>query len=622
MCGIFGWITQQPRKDGQPLLERSTQGLQHRGPDGEGYFLETFGDFETAFGHRRLSIIDLSAGAQPMSSHDSALTITFNGEIYNYVELRQELVAKGHKFETASDTEVILEAYRAWGTDCLKRLRGMFAFALLDKTKRNVLLARDAFGKKPLFLSKIPGGVVFSSEIGPLLEFPGVGRAINHRVISSYLVSRFVNGPETFFENVRKLQPGRFAIWANGSLTEDVYFVAPFATTRPERMSFDEAVRAFGECLDTSVKLRMRSDAAYGAYLSGGLDSSVITTLMAKNSTNPIKTYAVGFKERGYSELPFAREVADAVGAHHHELIVSGQDFADNWERAVQFRGAPISQTSDIPILILSQWAGKSVKMVLTGEGADELLGGYPKYRAEAWVERYQRIVPEWMHRAIVSKIIQALPTQFGRVRVLDSALAERDSDLRKIGWFASSSIQDTRMLTRPEFIYDLSVGTAPRSVPMSRSRQLRLYDQLYWLPDNLLERGDRMMMAGGIEGRMPFMDTELAGLIARIPDGYVVGSHGKRILREAARGQVSETVLNRSKIGFSVPMGSWLRTTMRSLLFDLLTGTDSWVKHLLDGAEIERLIRQHAAGTLDHERILWTIANLELFLRIYKPSL
>lgn len=623
MCGIFGWVSAGDLEDGRQRLSRALGKLSHRGPDGEGQlFKRTAEGFEIALGHRRLSIIDLSdAGAQPFASHDHRLVVTFNGEIYNFIELREELRAKGHLFRTNTDTEVLVEAYRAWGPECLTRLRGMYAFALYDADDQSLMLARDPFGKKPLFLRELDNGFAFSSEIPPLLDLPGPDAGLDTEVMSEYLLRRYVTGPATFFAGVRKLNPGHLLVWKAGQATETRFYTPPFATTTPQPLSFGEALESFSETLDEAVRIRMRSDAPFGAYLSGGLDSSVVVALMCRHSSGPVSTFSVGFPEQDFSELRHARRVANRFGAKHDELVVTPEAFQEAWLDAVAFRAAPESEPSDIPILMLSRHARSSVKMVLTGEGADELLAGYPKYLAERFVGTYQAMVPQVVH-SIVDRAVHCLPYKVRRLKILSAALAERTPEGREAGWFASCSAQEVATLLGRAPKLASSRSRDLQAVRLSSHRRLQLSDQLAWLPDNLLERADRMMMAGSIEGRMPFMDTELAGLVARFPDRFFARGQGKYILREFAKPFLDQETITRSKVGFRVPVGEWFRTSSRGLVCDLLASGESRVRKILNGREIDRLISEHMAGRHDHERPLWTLANLELFVRRFGLAL
>jgi asparagine synthase (glutamine-hydrolysing) len=624
MCGIFGWALNGPNRQNRETLVRLTDLMAHRGPDGSGCLLfdSTDGGFQIGLGHRRLSIIDIGGGGQPMSSEDGLFSLVFNGEIYNYVELRHELVALGHRFRTNSDTEVLIESYRAWNLGAINRFRGMFAFALWDADAQRLVLARDPFGKKPLFIAMQPGVLVFGSEIEPLLQFPSVDRTFDLESLGHYLLNRYVPGPATFFRGVMKLQPGNYAVWEAGNITPTRYFTPPAATTSPDIASFKEAVRMFDATFDEAVRIRMRSDAAFGAYLSGGIDSSAVVATMVKHSSEPVRTFSVGFRETAYSELDYARDVAVRLGTDHHELVVEPASFMDHWETAVLRRGAPVSEASDIPIFMLSKLASSSVKMVLTGEGSDELMGGYPKHRVEPWVDLYQRLTPSVLHERLIRPLVRALPYSMRRVKVVALAAGERDPINRMRLWFGGVSLKEREAilgrdtsLTPPD-LYPFSLQFA------STLRRSLFFDQTSWLPDNLLERGDRMMMAGSIEGRMPFMDVVLATVVARFPDRFLIGTRGgKAVLRTSMKKRLPSAILHRKKVGFRVPFGTWLRGPYREFARDMLDSDASRLAQICNRAKLGSLFREHVEGRQNHERILWALINLEIFLRVFKPA-
>jgi len=624
MCGIFGWVLGAAKHQDRDTLINLADLMCHRGPDGSGYWLQETSDerFQIGFGHRRLSIIDIDGGAQPMSSDDGRFTVIFNGEIYNYLELRQELVALGHRFRTNSDTEVLIEAYRAWQLDAVRRFRGMFGFALWDGAKQRLILARDAFGKKPLFLAELQDVLLFGSEIEPLVRFPGSNRAFDSEALGHYLLNRYVPGPSTFFRGVKKLQPGHYAVWQNGTLKTTRYFTPPVATTAPEIRSFDDAIRLFEETFDEAVRIRMRSDAPFGAYLSGGIDSSAVVATMVKHSTGPVRTFSVGFRETEYSELDHARVIAGRFGTIHNELLVEPDSFMKHWPTAVLRRGAPVSEASDIPIFMLSEMASSSVKMVLTGEGADELMGGYPKHRAERWIGLYQWLMPHLLHARLVYPLVRSLPYGMRRVKILALAAGERDLVNRMRVWFGGLSIGECEQMlgrllsvTPPDFF--------PYSSDVESSlRRTLFFDQTSWLPDNLLERGDRMMMAGSIEGRMPFMDTVLAGVVARFPDEFLTGGKGgKTVLRAAMDKILPAEVVRRKKVGFRVPVGEWFKRPYRDFVQDMLASDASCVGRMCNRTKLRSLVAEHIGGRQNHERILWSLVNLEIFMRTFKPS-
>ncbi|HUJ04248.1 MAG TPA: asparagine synthase (glutamine-hydrolyzing) [Rhizomicrobium sp.] len=622
MCGIFGWLARGTKRGERETLARLTDRIAHRGPDGSGYWMADTRDgrHQIALGNRRLSIIDIGGGAQPMWSADETITLTFNGEIYNYIELRDELVARGHSFRTHSDTEVVVEAYREWGTDAVAKFRGMFGFALWDLARERLLLARDAFGKKPLFLAEPDGVLIFSSEIEPVLHFPGFSRALDERALPHYFLNRYVPGPLTFFRGVRKVPPGCFAVWEKGALTTTRYFTPPVANGEPDVRDMEEAARMLGEVFDEAVRIRMRSDAPYGAYLSGGLDSSSVVGAMTRRANAPVKTFSVGFAEKEYSELEPARLVASHFGTDHAELIIDPESFMDNWEEAALRRGAPVTEASDIPILLLSKMAARTVKMVLTGEGADEMLGGYPKHRAERWIGLYQRLTPRLFDRA-VKRIAAALPYRGRRARIALNAAAERDVNARLRLWFGGMGSDERDALTGGKFEGEAPPDPLPfASDSSSTLRRTLLFDQASWLPDNLLERGDRMMMAGSIEGRMPFMDVELARVAARFSDGLLTGGRGgKTVLRKAAEKFLPAQILARRKVGFRVPFNEWFRSAQRNFVRDMLQSEASRTARICDREALQKLVQDHMDRRSNNERALWSLVNLELFFRVYK---
>jgi asparagine synthase (glutamine-hydrolysing) len=624
MCGILAWILAGTRRQDRETLVRITDLMSHRGPDGAGYWLGGSADglHQVALGHRRLSIIDIQGGVQPMWSADRSIALTFNGEIYNYIELRDELAKLGHAFRTSSDTEVLIEAYRAWGPAAINRFRGMFAFALWDSNEQRFVIGRDPFGKKPLFLAEMHGSWLFSSEIEPIMQFPGIDRSLDYLALQDYLLNRYVPGPFTLFRAVKKLPPGCYAVWQAGNLSVTRYFVPPFATTVPDITNFGDAVQLFSKTFEDSVRIRMRSDAPFGAFLSGGVDSSAIVATMVRQSSARVRTFSVGFRESKYSELDFARTIADRFETDHHEVLVEPDSFMEQWPTAVLRRGAPVSEPADIPILILSKMASHTVKMVLTGEGSDELMGGYPKHRAEPWIELYHRIMPQVVHDQVVSPAIRALPYAMRRAKIFAMAAGERELTNRMRVWFGGVSVEER----------DALLGSSPPITPRepypfsakigSSVRRTLFFDQTSWLPDNLLERGDRMMMAGSVEGRMPFMDTELAALVARFPDEFLVGkARGKVILRAAMEKILPTEILSRRKIGFRVPIDEWFRGPYREFVRDALLSEGSQLNRICDNTVVRRLVNRHIEGRANNEKILWSLVNLELFLRTFKPS-
>jgi len=622
MCGIAGFVLTGNLRDAERRLRAMGDSVRHRGPDGEGYAQFSVGDhrYTVGFAQRRLAIIDLVTGEQPMAHQQAGVTLIFNGEIYNFKELRQELEARGERFRTRSDTEVLLNAYVAWGPACVQRLRGMFAFALWDHPRRRLMLARDHFGKKPLYLHERDGLLLFGSEIKALLAFGAIEPALDRASIADYLVYRYVPAPHTLFAGVRKLMPGSYALWENGRITETRFYTPPYGEEPKPGPPIADPVAAFRDKLDEAVRLRMVSDVPFGAFLSGGIDSSSIVALMTRHSAQPINTFAVGFREARYSELHYARLVAERFATRHVEVVVSADDLMQHLPTLIEHGDAPVADPSNIPLYLISRAAARSVKMVLTGEGSDELLAGYPKHSAERFAALYQRIMPAALHRRLVEPLAHLLPYEFRRVKIMAAAMGLRDPRERLPRWLGALSFSERDRLldgSVPRRPVDAQPFVAsPRRSALER---MLYFDQTSWLPDNLLERGDRISMAASIEARMPFMDTELAALVARLPDNWRIrGLVQKYLLRTAMADTLPPVILDRPKVGFRVPVNEWFRGPMRAFVRDHISGQRSLSRELCDTRQIERILREHESGRQNHEKLLWTLLNLELFQERY----
>ncbi|MHB1516454.1 MAG: asparagine synthase (glutamine-hydrolyzing) [Acidiferrobacteraceae bacterium] len=620
MCGIAGYLTERPIEDLGSALRGMTAAIAHRGPDDEGFF-ETSTDhgYRIGLGHRRLSIIDLSTGHQPMGNGDGSIQIVFNGEIYNFQALRDELIAKGYSFDTHSDTETIIHAYEAWGERCVDRFRGMFAFALWDTRRERLFLARDRFGKKPLFLFEYGGLLLFASEIKAILAFPGIKAEVDRAALWDYFAYRYVPGPTTLFRGIRKLMPGCVAIWEGGRLTETRYYAPPDREAAQAPMLPSDPAGTFLERLDEAVRIRMISDVPIGAFLSGGIDSSAVVGLMSRHTDQPVKTFSVGFAESAYSEIGYAKTIATLFKTEHRELTVSQNHLMDNLPAMVRFHDAPVAEPSDILIYLLAQEAAKTVKVVLTGEGSDEFLGGYPKHAFERYVGPYQWLPRPFRH-GLIEPLVRALPYRFHRAKTAIVNLGIEDFNERMPRWFGALSHKErARLITLPDPGPALSAPQFEGPEHNSPLRKILYFDQTSWLPDNLLERGDRMTMAASIEARMPFMDHELAAFVSTLPDALRVhGRTGKWILREAMQRLLPRTILERPKVGFRVPVNQWFRGSMQDYLMDHLTGPDARSAGYYHPQELARILREHREGRHNHEKLLWCLLNLEIWHREY----
>ncbi|HYM43995.1 MAG TPA: asparagine synthase (glutamine-hydrolyzing) [Steroidobacteraceae bacterium] len=625
MCGIAGYLTTSFRDDLSASLRRMANAIAHRGPDGEGFFETPADDGACRVGlaHRRLAIIDLATGQQPMGNEDGSVQIVFNGEVYNFQELREQLAARGYSFRTRSDTETIVHAYEEWGPECVSRLRGMFAFAIWDQNRERLFIARDRYGKKPLFMYESGGLLLFASEIKAILAFPGCKAAVDRTAVWEYFSYRYVPAPATLFSGIRKLMPGSYVVAEAGKVTETRYFWPADRKAHSGGAAPPDPVGDFLTRLDEAVRIRMISDVPFGAFLSGGIDSSAVVALMSRHSGLPVRTFSAGFTESAYSELGYARTIARHFKTDHHELRVSQHDLMQHLPALVRSRDAPVSEPSDIPIYLLSVEAGRTVKMVLTGEGSDEFLGGYPKHVLERCVSAYQWL-PETLRNDFVAPVSRRLPYGFRRVKTAVANLGLSESAERLPRWFGALTHAQRRELLavpvlgprrEPQVQFDTEPGN-------SALRRILYFDQTSWLPDNLLERGDRMTMAASIEARMPFMDHELAAFVSALSDEWRVrGRTTKRILRESMLRLLPAAILERPKVGFRVPVNEWFRTSMKEYLGDHLFGGGSRTHAYYRPQTLRRYFDEHVAGRQNHEKLLWSMLNLEIWHREYGVS-
>jgi asparagine synthase (glutamine-hydrolysing) len=619
MCGIAGYIAPSPAAGASEALRRMAARIAHRGPDDEGFFEAGThdGGFQVGLAHRRLAILDLATGHQPMGNEDGQVQVVFNGEIYNFAALRQELIGLGHRFATVSDTETLVHAWEQWGTDCVHRLAGMFAFAIWDAHQELLFVARDRFGKKPLFIAQHHGALVFGSEIKALLAWPGLPRELDNAALWDYFQYRYVPAPRTLWQSVRKLLPGTWLCWKRGEMTQARYWSPPDAQARIDAPPSDDATGAFLNELDRAVRMRMVADVPFGAFLSGGIDSSAVVALMARHSRLPVKTFSVGFAESAYSELAYASQIATRFHTEHHELTVSAADLVNHLPAMARYRDAPVAETADVPIYLLSVKARETVKMVLTGEGADELLAGYPKHRFERHARSWQRL-PQWTRRTVAGPLAAALPYRCWRLQTVMATLGIEAFDARMPRWFGAITHEQCLDLLqlppseappdRQPFAADPAAGAL---------RRILHFDQTSWLPDNLLERGDRMTMAASIEGRMPFMDHELAAFVSSLPDRYRLrGRRSKWILHEAMQRLLPPAILDRPKVGFRLPVNLWLRGHLRDYLHEHLTGAASQTRAYYRPQALQRVLDEHDCGRRNHEKLLWCMLNLEIWQR------
>lgn len=612
MCGIVGIRRFDGRPVDEALLRAMAAQLAHRGPDGDGF--RVFRD--VGFGHTRLSIIDLAGSPQPMTSASGPCHLTFNGEIFNYQERRAELVQRGVPLRTHGDTEVLLETLRTEGLRGLDRLNGQFAFGYFDEREGTLLLARDRLGILPLYFAPGPGFLVFASEIKALL--PALGApALDDDAVESYLTYRSVPPPDTLFRGIKKLAPGT-ALWvaADGKVREETWWALP-AAQDGHPVTGDLAIAAVEQQLERAVAGRLVADVPVGAYLSGGLDSSLTVALMKKlRAGGEVQTFAAGFADPRYDELPYAKQVSEAVGTTHHEIQVTARDFQELWSKLSWHRDGPISEPADVAIFRIAQHARASVKVLLSGEGSDEIFAGYPKYAVEPKLAALAA-VPAFLRVPAMRAAERLLPGSKYRARQVARALTGRDTAERLQTWFAPFTWYERRAL-RSGYGDQRSLGQYERAGG-DHLRRMLYVDCHTWLADNLLERGDRMSMAASIENRPPFLDHELVELAFRIDSAMKVkGRSGKWIVKAIARRYLPANIVDRKKVGFRVPLDEWFRGGLKDYAHDLLLGRDAFVSQYLQRSVIEALLHDHGRGRRNEELRLWTLLGFEVWHRTF----
>ena len=623
MCGIAGIV----KLNATDLVEESRlkqmrDVIRHRGPDGEGLWI----DGPVGLGHRRLAIVDVAGGLQPMSTEDGAAWVVFNGEIYDHARVRAELERRGHRYRTRSDTETILHLWQEDGERCVERLGGMFAFALWDRGRQRLLLARDRVGIKPLYYAVTEHELLFASEIKAILAAMAERPAFNEAILPEFLATRFVAGEETFFRGIRKLLPGHTLTWSPGEgIRTRRYWRLPTAIREAHAPMREEALDVRAR-LDAAVRSHLMSDVPLGVFLSGGIDSTAIAALMARAVPDPIHAFSVGFAEAEADELPYARLAARSVGAVHREVVVSPREFFRALPRLVWHEDEPIAFTSSVPLYFVSRLAALDVKVVLTGEGADELFLGYNRYRVTAWNQRaagaYEAIIPA-AARDAVRRTVAGLPPRLARYA--RRSFAAMPSGPRAL-FFENFSVfppalqarllaDGQRLAARDPYATGLAAYDAAPGDALERMSHADI--QTYMV--ELLMKQDQMSMAASIESRVPFLDTALVEHVAAMPGSLKLsGWRTKAVLREAVRDLIPPAILTRRKMGFPVPMGRWLAGDFSPLVEDLVLGPRARARGLFEPGAIARLVAEHRAGTAQHGDRLWLLLNLEIWQRVF----
>lgn len=622
MCGICGIVDfgKGHKADRETVVRRVSDEMAHRGPDGSGLW----SDESVSLGHRRLAIIDLEGGAQPMTNEDGSIVIVFNGEIYNFQELFEELQHR-HDFRTRSDTEAIIHLYEEMGPNCLQRLRGMFGFAIWDSNKRTLFVARDRFGKKPLYFVRRSEKFCFASELVPLLSIPGVSCQPDLSIIPEFLARGYVSSPKTGFTDIWKLKPAHYLLVSEGDVSERRYWHPPLGLA--EFKSIETAEEELEAALDEAVRLRMISDVPLGAFLSGGVDSSLIVGLMAKHSTAAVKTFSIGFEQQSWNELPHARTVAKHIGAEHREFIVDPADIS-LLPLVIDSYGEPHADPISIANLLLARETRNHVTVALNGDGGDELFVGYPRYLAFPLLSTYSRL-PKLV-RKVAKRVCCMLPEGTGKrdrfYRIRKCAIAgshESHSMYSDLHCFLNH--EDRQSLLGMRCVHGVSsdgedsiAGVfADLNGACDPVRRLQICDQLTYLPELLLSRGDRMCMQASLEARSPLLDHKLAEVAARIPSTmHMKGKELKHLLKRIAVRYLPRQVVHRPKHGFQVPTGDWFHGSLRPLGYKMVRDSMLVKNCIVDGPAMASLWNRHVTQRQNCGDRLWNVLMLEVWFR------
>ena len=626
MCGICGIYEYKTRKRvDQQILAGMLQVLHHRGPDDAGVFF----DKDVALGMRRLSIIDLDGGKQPISNEDGSITTVFNGEIYNYLSLQEELEGRGHRLRTASDTEVIVHLYEDLGEECVQHLRGMFGFAVWDARKRRLLLARDRLGIKPLYYTRAGGRLIFGSEIKAILQHPSVQVLLNHEGLNNFLSLKYVPAPQTMFEGIHALPPGYLLTCDENGVKIRRYWDLSFANHQNGHVPEETYAEQLEALLRESVKLHLASDVPFGAFLSGGVDSSTIVALMSQFLSGPVKTYSVGFAGHGekFSELPYARLVAKQFKTDHHEVFIRPSHLVDLAQKVVWHLDQPLAEHATLANYMVAELASRDVKMVLTGEGGDELFAGYARYSGERLSPFFQRIPKAAKSLALAAS--SHLPG-LRRQKLALYALSQPEEATRFVNWFPlfNSEMKEALLLSDlkdslhgcdADSVFGQHLASTDASEPLDR---MLYVDTKLWLPDLLLARGDKMSMAVSLEARVPLLDHKLVEFAATLPQNLKVkGLVRKYLLKKVSRRWLPSEIIDRKKQGFPMPSSLWFRNEARSFVRDVLSPSALRRRGLFDPIFVEKLIEQHENGFADHGALLWGLMSIELWQHVFMDS-
>jgi asparagine synthase (glutamine-hydrolysing) len=626
MCGIAGYVDSHSPAS-KSLISDLCKTIAHRGPDDEGILV----DGRVALGHRRLSIIDVSGGGQPLGNEDGTVQIIFNGEIYNYLEIREELVAKGHRFQTHSDTEVLVHLYEEEGERLAERLNGMFAFAIWDRRNGRILLARDRFGKKPLYYSTEQPGIAlcFASELKALAALPRFEAAVRPESVADYLALGYVPDPHTIYRSVKKLPPSHTLLWGPEGVRLRRYWTPEF-DPHPS-MNFDAAREELAHLAADSVRCRLMSEVPLGGFLSGGIDSSAVVALMAQQSSQAVKSFSIGFTDTRFDETQYARMVASRYQTQHQEEVVS-PSIGEMLNVLVKHYDEPFADSSAVPTLYLSRMTRRHVTVALSGDGADEIFGGYRRYRLALAENAARQYMPRWFRRSAVAAMAGVYPKMDWAPQVFRAKTTLRgiSQDLGE-AYFATMSGFGFGLLDRvlsPELQRGLN-GYSPREDFVARFekyrhlsalQQLQAVDLETYLPGDILVKVDRATMAYSLESRAPWLDYRMGQLAGRMPSDFKIrGGSGKFIFKEAMKPHLPAEIFTRRKMGFSVPLASWFRTSLKPVVESIVLQPE--MEHLFNVPLVRGLYQTHLSGIRDYSRELWTVLMLACWERFHRRN-
>ncbi|MBI5823949.1 MAG: asparagine synthase (glutamine-hydrolyzing) [Chloroflexi bacterium] len=623
MCGICGLSHSDNQTPPRALLEKMNAAIAHRGPDSDGFHT----DAGVGLAMRRLAIIDVSGGDQPIANENESIWIIFNGECYNYPEMRAELEQRGHRLSTKSDTECIVHFYEDEGEDCIKRLRGMFAFALWDEKKKRLLLGRDRLGKKPMYYTIQNGTLYFGSELNAILAALPHKPEINLEAIDLYLSLQYIPDPLTAYDGIFKLPPAHTLVWENGAARIQRYW--DYSYQPKHTSSEDELIEELRARLREAVKIRLLSERPLGAHLSGGIDSSIIVALMSEFASGPVKTYSAGFEEQNFSELPHARAVAQKYSTDHHEFILTYGDIPATLEKIASHFGEPFADASAIPLYHLSVMTREHVTVALNGDGGDEDFAGYQRYWLDGFANAYAR-APRFLTRHLIPSIVNFLPDNADRpvghslvngIKRLEQ-IPEIDRRASILRWGSYFSPRQRSALWKPEFRFDPENAQSLLAKQFDSAEGSYLDKTLYtdlhtYLPGDLLVKADRMTMAASLEGRSPFLDHEIVEWSARLPDQFKVkGRSGKYLLKKAFAKELPESIKGRGKQGFGIPVSAWFRGPLYNWSREMLLADGSPLHKWFDRAALNQLIEEHTSARADHGKRLYALAMLGVWAK------